>query len=52
MNALSDKDPKFTIRPGDMFLLEGLPFKLDSKKSQGTFLTVRGVMQFDITAAG
>lgn len=52
LDALTAKDPHFSIRPGDLFLIDGLTFKLDSKKQQGTFLSSRGALQFSITAAG
>lgn len=52
LDALVAKDPRFAIRPGDLFIIDSLPYKLDSKKTQGSFLATRGAIQFSITAAG
>ncbi len=49
LDALAAKDPRFTVRAGDVLIIYKNLYKLDSKKPQGSFLSARGAIQFSIT---
>lgn len=52
LDALVAKNPQHAVRAGDVFIIDKALYKLDSTKTQGSFLATRGAVQFSITMAG